>query len=206
MERQPNSIPGAVLSSPISVGFGENPVAHTMALLKCPKCSKPFYGLNCPTCDVPGVQNSRGKLVPLGCLICLGLFCFLIWTLFQSSTPPASYSPMPTAPSAAETRPAWSGTADGLYDAYTANEVAADERFKGKVVLFSGNIRSIGKDISDTPYIVVGGGALGGVQCLFPRSPKSPVASVARGQRVNVKGEVLGMSLGNVLVNECHLQ
>ena len=50
----------------------------------------------------------------------------------------------------------------------TAIRYAADAKYKGKVVIVSGTIQDIGKDIIDEAYIVIGGkGFLDGVQCTF---------------------------------------
>jgi len=43
-------------------------------------------------------------------------------------------------------------TSQQLYNAYEANEVAADQKYKGKILLVSGEIEDIAKDITDTIY------------------------------------------------------
>jgi hypothetical protein len=97
--------------------------------------------------------------------------------------------------------PAYTGSANALYAEYEANEVAADAKYKGKIVIVSGIIRSIGKDIVDQAYIVIGGGGfLDGVQCMFTASENNSVAGLAKGQSVTVKGQVSGKILGNVLL------
>jgi hypothetical protein len=97
-------------------------------------------------------------------------------------------------------------SADGLYAEYKSNEVAADQKYRGKIVVVSGVIRDIGKDIMDNAYIVIGGsGFLDGVQCTFTKVEESSVARLSKGQRVTVKGEV-GGKMGNVLVNKASLQ
>ncbi|MDD2903335.1 MAG: hypothetical protein PHU44_12965 [Syntrophales bacterium] len=102
--------------------------------------------------------------------------------------------------------PSYIISAHELYKHYKNNEVAADEKFKGRVVVVSGRIRNIGKDIMDQPYIVIGGqGFLDGVQCTFTKDQKYLVAQLSKGQYVKVKGEVSG-KMGNVLVNKCTMQ
>ncbi len=96
--------------------------------------------------------------------------------------------------------------ANQLYSEYDANEVAADTKYKGKVVIVTGTIQDIGKDILDDAYIVIGGrGFLDGVQCMFTKGEQSSVAQLSKGQQVRVKGEVAG-KLGNVLVKKSILQ
>jgi tRNA_anti-like len=97
-------------------------------------------------------------------------------------------------------------SANELYNEYKANEVAADAKFKGKVVVVSGTIDSIGKDLMDQAYVVIGGkGFLDGVQCTFTKGEESSVARLSKGQHVTIKGEVAG-KMGNVLVNKSSLQ
>jgi len=102
--------------------------------------------------------------------------------------------------------PSYTLSADQLYREYDSNEVAADAKYKGKVVIVSGTIQDIGKDIMDNAYIVIGGqGFLDGVQCTFTAAEQSSVARLSKGQQVRVKGEVAG-KMGNVLVNKSSLQ
>ena len=95
-------------------------------------------------------------------------------------------------------------SADTLYQAYDRNSVAADAKYEDKIVKVSGTIQSIGKDITDTAYLVIGGrGFLDGVQCMLPRGQEALVARVSKGQYVTLKGKVSGQIMGNVIVNNC---
>lgn len=103
--------------------------------------------------------------------------------------------------------PSYRLSADKLYSEYDANEVAADNKYKGKVVVVSGTIRDIGKDIIDQAYIVIGGdGFLDGVHCVFTEDQHSSFDRLSKGQNVTVKGEVSGKIMGSVLMNKCTLQ
>ena len=89
---------------------------------------------------------------------------------------------------------------------YENNEVSADAKYKGKIVIVSGKIQDIGKDIMDEPYIVIGGeGFLDGVQCSFAKSQESSIARLSKGQNVKVKGKVSG-KMGNVQIENSSLQ
>jgi hypothetical protein len=99
--------------------------------------------------------------------------------------------------------PSYTLTADQLFSEYKADEAAADNKYKGKVVLISGPIRMIGK-LMGTAYIVIGGhGFLDGVQCMFGES--AGVGSLSKDSQVTVKGEVGGKK-GNVLLRNCTLE
>lgn len=80
-----------------------------------------------------------------------------------------------------------------LYEEYKANEIAADQKYKGKILAVTGEIDSIGKDITDTIYITLKGDEyFGSVQCLFPKKSENKVAALSKGQYVTVRGKCLG--------------
>jgi hypothetical protein len=94
-------------------------------------------------------------------------------------------------------------TPQRLYAAYEANEVAADEEYKGKLVRVSGTIEDIGKDILDSPYVKFEGtNSLFGVQAMFPKSAASQLARLQKNQFLTVQCTVTG-KLGNVLLKNC---
>jgi hypothetical protein len=102
--------------------------------------------------------------------------------------------------------PDYRTTADALFSEFKENEVAADAKYKGKIVVVSGVIQAIGKDVMDQAYIVLGGGGfLDGVQCTFTESQNASVGSLTKGESVSVKGEISG-KMGNVLITKCSLQ
>ncbi len=97
-------------------------------------------------------------------------------------------------------------SADDLFMEYEGNEIAADRKYKGEIVLVHGTIENIGKDVMNDMFIVVGGsGLLDGVHCVFADDQESLVADLSKGQRVSVKGKVSG-KLVYVLVRNCELQ
>ncbi len=95
-------------------------------------------------------------------------------------------------------------SANTLYKEYERNSVAADAKYEDKIVKVSGIVQSIGKDITDTAYLVIGGtGFLDGVQCMLPGGQESAVANVREGQFVTLKGKVSGEMMGTVIVRNC---
>ena len=95
-------------------------------------------------------------------------------------------------------------SANTLYREYERNSVAADAKYEDKIVKVSGIVQSIGKDITDTAYLVIGGtGFLDGVQCMLPGGQESAVANVREGQFVTLKGKVSGEMMGTVIVRNC---
>ena len=94
-----------------------------------------------------------------------------------------------------------------IYQAYEANEVAADLKYKEKVIQVSGVVESIGTDFMDTIYVSLSVGdeyEISSVQCFFADSHKADAASLSKGQRVTIKGLGDGY-LMNVLLRGCTL-
>lgn len=101
---------------------------------------------------------------------------------------------------------AYTVPADELVAEYETNEVAADQKYADQVVSVSGSVTDIGKDISDTAYVILGGtGSLDGVQCFFADSPESDIAALEKGQEITVKGKV-SRKMMNVVMKDCALQ
>ena len=96
-------------------------------------------------------------------------------------------------------------TAVELYKEYDANSVAADQKYKDKVLEVSGKICNIGEDITGVPYIVLAGDEYGmtGVQCFF--GDENVVAGLAKDQQITVNGKCDEMLI-NVFLRGCILQ
>lgn len=94
-------------------------------------------------------------------------------------------------------------TAIALYAAYEENEIAADRKYKGRVVHVEGEIVDIGRDIVGEMYVALKTGALiGCVQCMFKEQHESALASLRKGQWVVLGGRCDG-KLINILVANC---
>jgi hypothetical protein len=92
-----------------------------------------------------------------------------------------------------------------LVSLYKGNEVAADERFKGKVIEVEGNVTKIGKDVLDHPYVVLkANDVLRQVQCTFDNSKKAQLSSISVGDYLIVRGKCKGLMM-NVLIDSCEL-
>ena len=93
-----------------------------------------------------------------------------------------------------------------LFSDYKNNEVSADEKYKGKFIDVSGQIGTIGKDITDTPYVTLSADQYGidSVQCMFSQSDVSELSNLSKGQQITLQGEVSGKMM-NVLVSGCQI-
>ena len=100
-----------------------------------------------------------------------------------------------------ETKPVLKVTSKTLYKEYNNNEIAADDKYKGKIIQVRGQIREFGKDIMDEAYIsLIGDDFFGDVQCFFP--DKSYLLNLKKGQRVNVIGYCDGLFM-NIILQNC---
>ena len=94
-------------------------------------------------------------------------------------------------------------TAATLYNDYDSNEVAADLKYKDKVITVSGVVDDIAKDIMDDIYVTLKGDEyFGDVQCFFSDSHTNKAASLKKGDKLTVKGLCTGKMM-NVLVRGC---
>ena len=100
-----------------------------------------------------------------------------------------------------DSNPSVTISASKLYKEYNENEIAADEKYKGKIIEVTGVIRDIGNDIMDNAYItLVGDEYFGDIQCYF--NEKSVVAKLSKGKRITVIGSCSGLMM-NVQINNC---
>ena len=103
-----------------------------------------------------------------------------------------------------DSNPSVTISASKLYKEYNENEIAADEKYKGKIIEVTGVIRDIGNDIMDNAYItLVGNEYFGDIQCYFKE--KSVVAKLSKGKRITIIGSCSGL-LMNVQMDNCILK
>lgn len=127
----------------------------------------------------------------------------------ESSAPapePAKVAPVPVMPppvpvAAPPVAVAIDVTAKQLFADYDANELGADEKYKGKTLRISGTVSSIGKDITGTAYVQFAiGDPVYGVQCMF--NDASGLSSLKKGQQLVVRCKEPG-KMGNVVLSDC---
>lgn len=92
-----------------------------------------------------------------------------------------------------------------LYAAYEANEVAADEKYKGKTIAITGSISDIKKDILDHPYVSFHTDYLKSVTCYFPDDSSKDIAELEKDQKITIIGKCRGLSLMNVVIKDCKI-
>ncbi|HZS39903.1 MAG TPA: hypothetical protein VFF06_23885 [Polyangia bacterium] len=83
---------------------------------------------------------------------------------------------------------------------YSANEVSADMKYKGKTLEISGAIESISKDLFDNIFVSVeAGDPIRTIQCYFDAENTKKVAALTKGQKITVQGRGDGLMMNVVL-------
>jgi len=91
-----------------------------------------------------------------------------------------------------------------LFAEYEANEVAADNVYKGRLFAVSGNIDSIRKDFMDDVVIVLkAGGPFNGVHATMASSESARAASASKGVLATVVCKGGGAVLGSPVLRDC---
>src|ERR1043165_2885465 len=97
-------------------------------------------------------------------------------------------------------------TAEALHAAYLKNEVAAEDKYKGKIVTVSGGVHSI-LTFGEQPVVnLFGSDGRGGVQCYFDKGQREEVANIERGEQATFKCKCDGFYDDVVLATECVVQ
>jgi hypothetical protein len=90
---------------------------------------------------------------------------------------------------------------------YAGNELAADAKYKGKLVGVAGYVDQIKKDITDEPYVTLGTGKefeIPQAQLYFGEGAEGVLATLKKGQTAVVVCKCEGLMV-NVLLKECTL-
>ena len=153
----------------------------------CPCCGKKI------TNDQPAPDNIKKKFSGLTWPIKIVL-TIIVLAIF--STAISRINPQ-TQPAQQE---AISITAEQLYEEYEANEVAADLKYKNKILRVKGEIRDIGKTIGDMPHVNLATGVFTHqVLVTFPAGKyDNELAKYSQGTAIEVTGKCTGKTLGMV--------
>lgn len=93
-----------------------------------------------------------------------------------------------------------------LYKAYDDNAVAADLKYKGKLLKVTGKVESIDTDIMDEIYVSLeGDGYFGTVTCYFSDAHASAAAGLSKGSTITIQGTCDGHFIGPNL-KDCSIE
>jgi len=88
-------------------------------------------------------------------------------------------------------KPEMTVTAVELYYDYQKNGLAADEKYKDKVIIVEGSISEIDKDLGDI-YCSLNTADYDWVRCYFSKSHAKEAANLEKKMKISVKGKVEG--------------
>lgn len=93
-----------------------------------------------------------------------------------------------------------------LYSEYKENEVAADMKYKGKLLRIKGKVDSIGKDILDDPYLTFSIDFLESINFYFDEDNESEIANCRKGQTLAIEGRCSGLfATTSVIMSDCKI-
>lgn len=122
----------------------------------------------------------------------------------KTVTDTSSQTPQPEQKKTIEEEKAISVSAIQFYKAYEENEVAADNKYKGKKIEITGKVESINKDIADDVYVVLSGGEFMGVSCHLQEAGKA--AELKKGQKITLVGVGGTMIMGVPNIEGCEIK
>lgn len=89
---------------------------------------------------------------------------------------------------------------------YEANEVAADLRYRGRLLSVTGVVGSITKDFCDIPYVSLSGtNWLSDVSCSFNKEDQPVLAMLHKGDQITVIGRCTGKWVTTVTLKDCRI-
>ena len=101
--------------------------------------------------------------------------------------------------------PSYTLSAVDLMREYEANEIAADLKYRGKLVLLNGTVKLRGKDVLDKIYVAYDvGNPVSTVQCYFASGHARRISEVAKGQYIRIQG-VVDRKLISVMIKDCSI-
>ena len=98
-------------------------------------------------------------------------------------------------------------TVDELLNAYQADRKAAEAQYKGKILLITGTVDSIGINLVSIPFVKLAGNGVEAwrVQCIFDKDYESELAKVKRGERITIQGKCDDYLPPDVTMKNCVL-
>jgi len=100
-------------------------------------------------------------------------------------------------------------SAQRLIDDYKANEVRADQTWKGKYVNVNGVVAEISKGLGDAMIVNLNSGRqleFQTIMCHLDEKYKGRAAGLGKGQNLTVRGKVDGLLLLSVQLHDCELR
>ena len=97
-----------------------------------------------------------------------------------------------------------------LLRAYDNNEIAADRRYKDRLIVTRGYVTSVDKGPLGGLYLTLGGTAeqfqSPDVRCSLAQSEEAEAAEIDKGSQRTISGRVDGLTLMSVFLRDCEIR
>lgn len=167
-------------------------------LVACKSCGEQVStaAKACPKCGQPAKRGlGMGKIIGLA----------IIAVIIIGAVGASSKKEQQRKEVAEPTSPPIEVSAEKLASDYKANEVSADEMYRGKVLRVSGVVEAIKKDITDDPYMVIKTNNMFlGVHAKFD-SPDG-LSRIPPGKQVTVRCIGNNVIMGSPMLKDCVLE
>jgi len=85
--------------------------------------------------------------------------------------------------------------------------VAADTKYRGKRLVFTGTVQGINRGPLDDIYITMAcPNQFLAPQAYFADSDRAAISELRKGHKIYFEGEVTGMTMGTVFIKKCKLR
>ena len=153
------------------------------------------------------------KKFAVGCSVGIGIAVILmiIVAVTMSSSPDTKQStpatPEPDTKQSTPATPEMDVSAVTLYTDYEANSIAADLKYKGKLLQVTGIATKIEVDILGDPIVMFGMDQfnLAGIYATFKKSELNNLANISVGQTITIIGTGNGKVM-RILLEDCYMK
>lgn len=185
-----------------------NPITN-----KCAVCGKEYVGNFCPSgCNSPYYKPKKkkiGGIIAAVLIVCMFAFAATMGILFGEEEPIDNNSSQVSSEVKSEPEIEYiEVTANQLWQDFSDNEVAAEQKYTGKYVKVTGvvsEINSASTLISANVLLTVDDAMFSCVQCNFTKKNSEQLANLTKGQTVTIIGTCGDLNL-NVHINDCEIE
>lgn len=176
-----------------------------MAMKACRECKREISSdvTACPNCGKKNPHNKTTAAAWLGLLV-VG---FVVYAMVKGVGASDNSSPTHAAASVEANTPAISVSNTTLWNAYQANEVAADNVYKGKPLIVDGKVGSITKGIFDEIVVhLASPNEFMNTGAHMDKSQSGAAAGLRKGKQIRVRCMGGGMVVGSPVLEDCTIQ
>lgn len=175
-----------------------------MPIIKCKECGKDVSteAVACPNCGAAPAKKSSAIIKYGGGFIVSIILLGVLAAMFGGSSRKNDGLVAAEQPKTAPPPPPIELTSGKLFADYSANEVAADLKYKGKRLAVKGIVKSIDKDFMDNPVVVLAApNQFAGIRANFGKEAVSQLAQLKKGTTVTLTCIGAGMVITDPLLD-----